>query len=87
MNAPGFSFTSATNSLWFVADIFAGLTTSTIGVDPTSAMIVKSPGMSNGNDLSTAGKITTLLDTTDSVVPSGAERASVCRPTTPPAPG
>ena len=64
-----------------------GLTTSTIGVAPTTAIGVKSPGMSKGSDLSTLGKITTLFDTIDSVLPSGAERASACRPTMPPAPG
>ena len=31
--------------------------------------------------------MTTLFDTTLSVKPSGAERASACRPTMPPAPG
>jgi hypothetical protein len=31
--------------------------------------------------------MTTLFDTTLSVLPSGAERASACRPTMPPAPG
>ena len=35
----------------------------------------------------TLGKMTTLFDTTLSVKPSGAERASACRPTMPPAPG
>ncbi len=57
-----------------------------MGVEPTLAIGVKSPGMSNGSDFSTLGKITTLLDTTESVLPSGAERASVCSPMTPPAP-
>jgi hypothetical protein len=69
-----------------VACTFAGLTTSTMGVDPTLAITVKSPGISNGRDFSTLGKITTLFDTTASVWPSGAERASVCSPMTPPAP-
>ena len=68
------------SSLLFVAGTFVGLTTSTMGVAPTTAIGVKSPGMSNGSDFSTLGKITTLLDTTDSVLPSGAERASACRP-------
>src|SRR5512145_660569 len=57
-----------------------------MGVEPTTAIGVKSPGMSNGSDFRTAGKITTLLDTTESVLPSGAERASDCSPMTPPAP-
>ena len=70
-----------------MAGTLAGLTTSTIGVAPTTAIGVKSPGMSKGSDFSTLGKITTLFDTTDSVLPSGAERASACRPTMPPAPG
>ncbi len=75
------------NSALLVAGTLAGLTTITMGVAPTMAMGVKSPGMSMGSDFSTLGKITTLLDTTASVRPSGAERASACRPTTPPAPG
>lgn len=37
--------------------------------------------MSNGKDFSTLGKITALLNTTESVVPSGAERARACSPT------
>ena len=87
LSAPGLLLSSAMNSLLLVAGTLAGLTTSTIGVAPTTAIGVKSPGMSNGSDFSTLGKITTLFDTTDSVLPSGAERASACRPTTPPAPG
>ena len=86
-SAPGLLLSSAMNSLLLVAGTLAGLTTSTIGVAPTIAIGVKSPGMSKGSDFSTLGKITTLFDTTDSVLPSGAERASACRPTTPPAPG
>ena len=43
--------------------------------------------MSKGSDLITLGKITTLFDTIDSVLPSGMARARACRPTTPPAPG
>ena len=50
------------------------MTTSTIGVAPTLAIGVKSPGMSNGSDFITLEKITTLLETTESVVPSGAAR-------------
>ena len=68
------------NSLLLVAGTLDGLTTSTIGVAPTTAIGVKSPGMSKGSDLITLGKITTLFDTTDSVLPSGAERASACKP-------
>ena len=36
-----------------------------------TAIGVKSPGMSNGSDFSTLGKITTLFDTMPSVVPVG----------------
>src|SRR5687768_16900156 len=76
----------ATSPLWLVACTLEGLTTSTMGVEPTRAITVKSPGMSNGSDFSTLGKMTTLFDTTASVLPSGAERARVCKPMTPPAP-
>jgi hypothetical protein len=41
---------------------------------------------SKGSDLSTLGKITTLFDTTPSVRPSGAARATVCTPSTPSTP-
>ena len=50
------------------------------------AMGVKSPGMSKGSDLMTLGKITTLLETMDRVLPSGKALVSACRPTMPPAP-
>jgi hypothetical protein len=43
--------------------------------------------MSNGTLFSTLGKMTTLLETMPSVVPSAGARASACRPTMPPAPG
>jgi hypothetical protein len=86
-SAPGLVLSNVKNSLLLLTGTLAGLTTNTIGVAPTTAIGVKSPGMSNGSDLSTLGKITTLFDTTESVLPSGADLASDCKPTTPPAPG
>ena len=86
-NSPGLFFSKAMNSRLLVAATFCGLTTKTMGVLPIMAMGVKSPGMSKGNDFKTLGKITTLLETTDKVKPSGAALDSVCKPTTPPAPG
>ena len=72
------ALSSAMNSFAVGGGHLGGLTTSTIGVAPTTAMGVKSPGMSNGSDLSTLGKITTLFDTTRQRVAVG--RASAPAP-------
>src|SRR3954468_3155232 len=84
---PGLAFSMAMKSRLLVALTLFGFTTSTMGVAPRIAIGVKSLGMSKGRDFSTLRRITTLFDTMPSVVPSGAERASVCSPSTPPAPG
>ena len=50
-SCPGLLLSSAMNSLLLVAGTLAGLTTITMGVEPTIAMGVKSPGMSKGSVL------------------------------------
>jgi hypothetical protein len=82
----GRAFSAAMKSRLLVAVTFCGFTTSTIGVLPITAIGVKSPGMLNGRLFMTLGKITTLLDTTDKVKPSGGFFVSACRPITPLAP-
>ena len=86
MKPSGRAFSAAMKSRLLVAVTFCGFTTSTIGVLPITAIGVKSPGMLNGRLFMTLGKITTLLDTTDKVKPSGGFFVSACRPITPLAP-
>ena len=74
------------NSRLLLVGIFCGFATNTKGVAPSTAIGVKSPGISKGRFLITLGKITTLLDTIDKVKPSGGFLAMACKPMTPLAP-
>ena len=74
------------NSRLLPEGTFWGFATNTKGVAPSTAIGVKSPGISKGRFLMTLGKITTLLETTDSVKPSGGFLAMACKPITPLAP-